>query len=130
MKYFEGVRVFAVPFFPFAHRRCAVTLPGIGIFCDPVLVDCIHLLRHEFGHVLQRRYFGWWFYWFRVAPVSFWSAVKSQLKGRNFIHADTWTEWSANRLSYAYFHHPADWKNWQYPRWASHERKGTRFPSA
>ena len=39
MKFFEGVRVYAVPFYPFTKRRCALTLPGIGILCSPSLVD-------------------------------------------------------------------------------------------
>ncbi|MCQ2191533.1 MAG: hypothetical protein MJZ23_01555 [Paludibacteraceae bacterium] len=131
MKYFEGVRVFAVPIPPFSCRSCAVTLPGVGILCSPSLVDNVYLLRHEFGHILQRRYFGWWFFWFKVAPVSLWSAVKAALHGgKSFYHCDTWTEWSANRLSFAYFHQPADWPDWRFPRMACHQRKGTQFPVA
>lgn len=129
MKYFEGVRVFSVNFPPFSVRRCAVTLPGIGILCSPCFADNVPLLRHEFGHILQRRYFGWWFYWFIVAPVSFWSAVMAALfYKKKFFHADTWTEWSANRLSYAYFHHPSDWPDWRFPRFAHYKRTGTEFP--
>lgn len=133
MKYFEGVRVYAVPVYPFTSRRCAITWPGVGIFCSPCLVDNIPLLRHEFGHVLQRRYFGWWFYWFRVAPVSFLSAVRAACRWmRPFFHADTWTEWSANRLSYAYFHQPADWSDVLFPRRVKlkERRWATKFPSA
>ncbi|MCQ2206810.1 MAG: hypothetical protein MJZ02_01140 [Paludibacteraceae bacterium] len=130
MKYFEGVRVYAVPVYPFKGRRCALTLPGIGILCSPCLVDNVPLLRHEFGHILQRRYFGWWFFWFRVAPVSLWSAVKAAWNGgKSFYHADTWTEWSANRLSFAYFNRPNDWVDWRFPRRAHAQRTATKFPS-
>lgn len=130
MKFFEGVRVYVVPFYPFTKRRCALTLPGIGILCSPSLVDNIPLLRHEFGHILQRRYFGWWFFWFRVAPVSLWSAFRSACRfGKPFNHADTWTEWSANRLSFAYFKRPSDWPEWRFPRRAYQQRMGVQFPS-
>lgn len=130
IKVFEGVSIYAAYIYPFSRRMVAVTLPGLGIVCSPELVHNVHLLRHEFGHILQRRRFGWWFFWFRVAPVSFWSAFKASRKGTSFRHADTWTEWSANRLSYVYFNHPVDWPDWRFPRLAQNERTATKFPSA
>lgn len=136
MKYFQGVRVFCPAFPPFSTRRCAVTLPGLGIVCSKALAGDVQLLRHEFGHILQRRYFGWWFYWFCIAPVSLWSAVRASFSRRDengrwtFLHADTWTEWSANRLSYAYFRRPSGWPLWLYPLRPRMRRAGSRFPGS
>ncbi|MBQ0029457.1 MAG: hypothetical protein MJZ24_09340 [Paludibacteraceae bacterium] len=102
MFYFEGTRVFPVPFMHWGKWVCAVTLPGLGILADKSIAHNQSLLRHEFGHILQRRYFGWWFFWFRVAPASLWSAIKGTF-GKKHRHGSCWCEISANKLSNIYF---------------------------
>ena len=39
-------------------RRAAIAIPGIGIFIHPADINNTDLLRHEFGHILQRKKFG------------------------------------------------------------------------
>lgn len=111
---FEGIRVFAINTGRF-NRGSAVTIPGIGIFVGAKQLNNIELLRHEFGHILQRRQKGALFYWLRIAPVSLWSAIKTSTLPKKHIHMYTWTEWSANRLSYDYFNQPASWDLKKYP---------------
>ena len=71
MRRFENIRVFAVPIPPFSRCQCAVTLPGIGILVSPDVTEDVALLRHEFGHILQRRKFGWLFFRFWIVSVIF-----------------------------------------------------------
>ena len=106
MKRFEGILVFRLNFSPFT-QGAAVTLPCIGIFVGKGSENDKQLLRHEFGHILQYRKWGFWLYWRRIAYTSLKSArLSNKLK---FSHQSTWTEWSANRLSYEYFNKPDDW---------------------
>jgi hypothetical protein len=98
---FEGVRVYGINFGYF-RRGAAVTIPGIGIFVGPRDLNNVALLRHEFGHILQYRKWGFLFFWFRIAPVSLVSAWRSRISGQ-FDHMETWTERLANGLSDRYF---------------------------
>lgn len=111
--FFEGIRIYTLNNNKF-NRGSAVTIPGIGIVTGIKQIDNTGLLRHEFGHILQSRQKGILFYWLRIAPVSLWSAFKSSLD-KNHIHMNTWTELSANRLSYKYFTQPANWDFNRYP---------------
>jgi len=86
----------------------------VGIFIGEKHADNIDLLRHEFGHILQRQQKGFLYFWIKVAPASLKSA-KQASRNRNKIHMHTWTEWSANNLSYQYFNQPADWNFFEYP---------------
>lgn len=109
---FEGVRVFLLPFKRF-KEGAAFALPGIGIFIGKGCETDRQLLRHEFGHMLQYRKWGFWLFWKHIAPDSLRSAKKAQKYVHN--HMDTWTEWSANRLSYDYFMQPEDWNLRRFP---------------
>lgn len=101
IQYFEGVRVYSVNFGFFRHGA-AVTIPGIGIITGSKFAHDEGLLKHEFGHILQYRKWGFLFYWFRIAPVSLLSALKSRINPK-FNHMHTWTERSANYLAWRYF---------------------------
>jgi len=92
----------------------AFALPGIGIFINPRDINNIDLLRHEFGHILQARKWGYLFFYRTIVAASVKSAHKSN-KHANFNHQHTWTEWSANLLAYHYFNKPADWNMNRYP---------------
>jgi len=63
----------------------------------------INLLRHELGHILQYRRYGWSFF-LVVAPTSAYSLASNPEN-----HKNTWTEKEASTLSYIYFGQPTDW---------------------
>lgn len=109
---FEGVRVFLLPFKRF-KEGAAFALPGIGIFIGKGHETDYELLRHEFGHLLQYRKWGFRLFWRHIAPDSLKSARKARKNNHN--HMNTWTEWSANRLAYDYFKQPADWNQKRFP---------------
>lgn len=95
-------------------NRAAVSLPGIGIFVHPKDVRNIGLLRHEYGHILQAKKWGKFFFYRYVAKESIISARKSS-QDPCFVHQHTWTEWTANRLSYYFFKRPDDWDMNSFP---------------
>jgi hypothetical protein len=92
----------------------ALALPGVGIFVPPSETQNTSLLRHEFGHILQSQKWGKLFFYSSIAFVSLKSARKSNRQS-NFNHQHTWTEWSANKLSYDFFNQPTDWPMNRYP---------------
>ncbi len=69
---------------------------------------------HEFGHILQFRKYGFFVFWLKIAPVSFFSALKSRVNPRH-QHKFTSTEIDANVLAYNHFGKPADWNFDQFP---------------
>jgi hypothetical protein len=95
-------------------NRAAIALPGIGIFINPADVNNISLLRHELGHILQAKKWGKLFFYRYIAKESILSAKRSNHDPK-FIHQHTWTEWTANRLSYYFFKRPDDWDMKSYP---------------
>lgn len=110
---FEGVTVFIINIKSF-NRGAAVTIPGLGIFVGKKHSQNIDLLRHEFGHMLQFRQNGFFYFWFKIALASLRSAFLSK-KRENHIHMHTWTEYSANQLSYEYFNRPYNWDFRNFP---------------
>jgi hypothetical protein len=109
-------------------NRAAVALPGIGIFIHPNDVKNISLLRHEYGHILQAKKWGTLFFYRSIAKESFFSARRSN-QDSSFIHQHTWTEWTANRLSYYFFKRPDDWDMKLFPIHPPLvEREGTDWP--
>lgn len=95
-------------------NRAAIALPGIGIFISPKDVKNLHLLRHEFGHILQAKKWGKVFFYRYIARESLMSARRA---GHDpaFIHQHTWTEWTANRMAYYFFKRPDDWDMKSFP---------------
>lgn len=108
---FSGVPVYVLKGL---HRGAAFTLPGIGIFTGKDYARNIHLLRHEFGHVLQARRYGWLRYYVLTGPLSLWSALREQLS-RDHFHKTASVELEANKLSYSYFNDPEDWDHHSFP---------------
>ena len=109
---FEGVRIFRLNFGNF-KRGAAVTIPWIGIFVGKGMENDTDLLPHEFGHILQYRKWGFFFFWKQIATNSLRSAHNQRRKYMPHMH--TWTEWSANWLSYQYFNKPAEWNFRKFP---------------
>ncbi|MGJ1267265.1 RHS repeat domain-containing protein [Sphingobacterium spiritivorum] len=72
--------------------------------------DTKDLLRHEYGHILQRRLLGADRWWINVAGPSLYSAATKGIE-----HQKSWTEVQANKLSYDYFGQPSDWNKNSYP---------------
>lgn len=113
LRRFEGVRLIPLNSGIFL-MGAAVALPGIGIVAAEKGLQATGLLRHEFGHILQFRKWGFFFFWIRIAPASLRSARKAN-RENSYNHMHCWTEWSANQLSYTYFGNPADWDFERYP---------------
>ncbi len=111
MRRIENVRVFSIPSY---LLKGAFAFPGVGIFVNEQVQGNYNLLRHEFGHILQFRKYGFLFFWFRIAPVSLFSATRSRLC-KQVNHKDTWTEKNANKLAFDYFNQPANWIFLNYP---------------
>lgn len=127
-KYFEGLRVRVFNFGPFKKGACCY-IPYLGIIVGKDNVDNKHLLRHEFGHYLQRKEFGLWKFLRYFAIDSILSYRKS--KSKEFVwfrHYDTWTEWSANRMAWEYFKRPADWDHAKHPININVTREGCVIP--
>ena len=112
MMRFQNVRIFRLNFGNFNHGA-ALTIPLIGIFVGKGMENDLNLLRHEFGHILQYRKWGFWFFWRHIAKTSLDSAHASRKEHRT--HQHTWTEWSANRLAYHFFGSPNDWDFRRFP---------------
>jgi hypothetical protein len=110
---FENTRVYCSTV-GVLKRRAAIAIPGIGIFIHPTDINNTDLLRHEFGHILQRKKFGFFFFFFKIATASINSARKAN-KDATYNHMHCWTEWTANRLAYHYFNSPKDWNFKDYP---------------
>ena len=110
---FENIKVYHSTFGPLG-KRAAIAIPGIGIFINPKDKENINLLRHEFGHHLQRKKWGFFFFYFKIANISLRSAKKANTD-KNYQHMHCWTEWTANKLAYHYFNCPEDWDFSAYP---------------
>lgn len=106
----EGVKI---RYSYFINRGTAFTLPGVAIYANPSLCHNLQLFMHEFGHVLQAKEWGLLYYYEVVGPTS----MKNFRKYSNnwTIYDRTWTEWSANKLSYLYFGKPGYWDPIKYP---------------
>jgi hypothetical protein len=126
VKDFEGVRVFTLNFGNF-KKGAAMTIPGIGIFVGPGGANDIDLLRHEFGHIIQNDKWGSKIFWVYIVPTSVKSANRANIDP-SFNHMDTWTEWSANLLSYRYFNQPSDWNETRFPTFPTTVRPGIMPP--
>ena len=113
MKSFEGVRIIDSKLGALKHGA-ALALPGKGIYLS---LDFYgkrpkrfkQLLRHEFGHFLQARKHGYFYFYFVIALISLISAKFAR------VHQHTWTEREANTLAYNYFNQPDDWDLEHYP---------------
>ena len=110
-KRFENIKIFSIPSY---CLRGAFAFPGIGIFVNENFTANKNLYRHEFGHILQFRKYGFFYFWFKIAPISVKSSYNSR-KRPSHIHMNTWTERNANELAYNYFDKPTDWDFVNYP---------------
>lgn len=78
-------------------------VPHVGMFLSNADYYNTDVRRHEFRHYLWGESYGFFNYYFRMAPVSMWT--------RSF---QAWSETEANFFSNYYFNHPNDW-NPMYP---------------
>lgn len=69
------------------------------------------LLMHEFGHILQNRYYGN-IQSVYISTSSLFSATTSK---SNYEHQRNWTEIQANTLAYLYFGMPSNWNQNDFP---------------
>jgi len=118
----EGCRIY---FISWLVQGAAFTLPAIGIFMgcrqSPNNFPSAYpdyLAMHEYGHILQAKDKGLFFYYGIIAPLSlcsaFWSVttgmmarilkkINSRISLRSYPHHNTWTEWNASRRAKVYF---------------------------
>lgn len=108
---FEGIRIYEIYGLT---GGAAFSLPGFGIFTGQGHSADTDLLRHEFGHILQARSYGYLRFYLLTAPASLFSAFCERLIP-NYFHRYAAVELSANALSYAYFGGPADWDLKNFP---------------
>jgi len=102
-----------------------LTVPERGILVGRgVYKNDWDMIRHEFGHVLQYRLWGSDVYWKEVGPTSFKSAKNYSSRE----HMNTWTEWSANYLSYHHLGQPSNWNLGYYVIWPTSIRYGVLPP--
>jgi len=111
MNSIENVRIFTFPGF---LLKGAFAFPGLGIFVHRALLNNKNLLMHEFGHILQFRKYGFFVFWMKIAPASFFSALQSRINSTH-QHKRTKVEIDANVLAYHYFNQPTDWNYSQFP---------------
>lgn len=105
------------------RNGASMAVPGIGIVISKKYVHDIQLLRHEYGHFLQAKRWGYFFFYFRVAFSSLMSVIR---KPR--YHKYHWTEWSANYLSYHYFDDKENWDMESFPIQPEMNRIEIKFP--
>ncbi len=111
---FEGVKIYESSYF---NDGKGISIPELGIFigkgvfsknADPWLI------KHEFGHMLQKRNNGFIKFYTQIAFISLWSATK-QMMTKNYRHHLHPVEISANQLAYRYFDQPDDWPFKRFP---------------
>ena len=86
-----------------------IALPGIGIVVCPRGFNDMHLLRHEYGHLLQRRQLGM----FAFGLIGILSLGSAAFDPAN--HRYRWFEIDANRRAYRHFGND-DWPDDCFPR--------------
>ncbi len=114
MQKYVSIEKVKIIYFPVFLFKGAFAFPGLGIFVNKIYAGNKNLLMHEFGHILQFRKYGFFVFWMKIAPKSFFSAMKSRISSRH-QHKLTRTEIDANVLAYNYFKKPADWNFGQFP---------------
>lgn len=114
---FHGSNVYATKWMPRSHAIC---LPGLGIIVSASDGDPdLHLLRHEFGHVLQRRKTGVLLFYLRIGIPSLWSAMRARFgQHRHALHP---VEMDANLQAFTFFRSPPDWAHDRFPLPPAHQ---------
>ncbi|NJO69650.1 MAG: hypothetical protein HC830_10515 [Bacteroidetes bacterium] len=78
---------------PWLKRGADMVLPPFLIVAgDYRLYYGEAIMQHGYGHFLQRKKHGFWYYYLAVVPASFWAAVN-----RNDY---AWPELEANKLAH------------------------------
>jgi hypothetical protein len=111
---FEKISIYETKLF---GNGTGLTIPGIGIFVshdafsknlDPWLI------KHEYGHILQKAKHGHFKFYTQIAYKSLWSAMK-QMFFKHHQHAFHPVEIAANQLAFTYFNQPKDWPTQRFP---------------
>ncbi len=82
------------------RRYSAVTLPGIGILIHPTVTgfEQTKMLQHEYGHILDSKYFQGARFYFEIGVPSIWNMMTDPSSHDNF-----WTEIRANIKAERFF---------------------------
>jgi len=111
---FEKVPIYETSLF---GEGTGLTIPDFGIFVSEGAFSRnlnIWLVKHEYGHILQKAKYGHLKFYTRIASKSLWSATKRRIF-KNYQHAFHPVELDANQLAYEYFNKPADWPVKRFP---------------
>lgn len=111
---FEGIRVYETEKLGAGYNSGGLALPGVGIFVGSGTYSKklgLEVVAHEFGHFLQFRAVGPFWYYLLVGPLSLLSAW-TNWHGKG--HQCYWVEQWANHLSAEYFG-PRKWNQWRFP---------------
>jgi hypothetical protein len=111
---FENVRIYETSYFSLGM---GLTLPDLGILVgEGVFSKNLDpwLIKHEYGHILQKRKHGHFKFYTQIGLQSLWSALKQSYM-KNYYHVLHPVEINANRLAYKYFNEPEDWPIKRFP---------------
>jgi len=111
---FEGTHVYESSTLGGGYNSGGLALPGIGIVVGKGTFSQelgLEVVQHEFGHVLQYRLVGPFWFYLVVGPLSLLSAW-TNWHGRG--HRRYWTEQWANHLAAEYFG-KEKWPYWRFP---------------
>lgn len=112
--YFEDTKVFESKALTSKEYIRGVTLPGKGIIVGKGVytnrfnnIQCLDLLKHEYGHILQAKQWGNYAYYDVIGPESLNSQMMDGILGHD--HDFFWTETHANYHANYYFNNGVSW---------------------
>ena len=106
--FYKGVPVWETEF---CSNGEAITLPPLGIFMTPnAYNNDKDILYHEYGHILQSYLLGSITRYYFVIGIN--SVISTQIANK---HQESWTEKTANQLSYWIKGKPLTWNFNDFP---------------
>ncbi|TKB97927.1 hypothetical protein [Pedobacter cryophilus] len=111
---FEKTAIYETKLF---GKGTGLTIPGIGIIVGEEIFSKNKdpwLIKHEYGHILQKAKYGHFKFYTQIAIKSLCSAAKQSIFNHH-QHAFHPVEIAANQLAYEYFNQPKDWPVKRFP---------------
>lgn len=111
---FEKIAIYETKLF---EKGTGLTIPGFGIIVGKEVFSKnqdLWLIKHEYGHILQKAKYGHFKFYTQIAFKSLWSATKQSIY-KHHQHAFHPVEIAANLLAYEYFNQPEDWPIKRFP---------------
>lgn len=114
---FHGVAIYESPHLGRGYGSGGIALPGWGIavgvdtFCHGLDIE---LVRHEYGHFLQKERVGYIIFYLCIGLPSLVSAWMTRWRS-SWSHQAFWTEGWANQLAKEYFGDEVRWMDARFP---------------